>query len=197
MSKRRGRYITLDEILDEAEKRALNEVEAKSPNLTHERKVNISKIVGKGAVKYALISIAPSKPVIFTWDRALNFNTNSAPFIQYAYARAANIIKKVTKTNHQLINYSLFTTRIERTLIRSIALFPEIFLEAIQGLAPHIIAEFVNELAANFNSFYASTPVLQADTDELKTARLELVNCVRITIRNALALLGIDVLERM
>jgi arginyl-tRNA synthetase len=197
MSKRRGRYITLDDILDEAEKRARNEVEAKSPHLTHKRKMNISKIVGMGAVKYALISIAPSKPVIFSWDRALNFDTNSAPFIQYAYARATNILKKATKTASPSINYSLFTTKIEQNLIKKIALFPEVFLEAVHGLTPHSLAEFVNDIAASFNSFYASIPVLQAETKELQTTRLELVKCVRIALRNALSLLGIDVLERM
>jgi arginyl-tRNA synthetase len=197
MSKRRGRYITLDEILDEAEKRARIEVEAKSPHLTHARKTTISKIVGRGAVKYALISIASSKAVMFSWDRALNFDTNSAPFIQYAYARATNILKKATKTASPSINYSLFTTKIEQNLIRKIALFPEVFLEAVHGLTPHSLAEFVNDFAASFNSFYASTPVLQAETEELQTTRLELVKCVRIVLRNALFLLGIDVLERM
>ncbi len=197
MSKRRGRFITLDEILDETDKRARDEVEAKSPHLTQKRKMKISKIVSTGAVKYALVSIAPSKPVMFSWDRALNFDTNSAPFIQYAYARATNILKKATKTASSPVNYSLFTTKIEQTLIRKIALFPEVFIEAVEGLTPHTLAEFANELAASFNSFYASTPVLQAETEELRIARLELVNSVRITIRNALSLLGIDVLDRM
>jgi arginyl-tRNA synthetase len=197
MSKRRGRYITLDEILDEAEKRAHKEVESKSPHLTVERKSDISKVVGIGAVKYALVSIAPSKPVMFSWERALNFDTNSAPFIQYAYARATNILKKAAKTSSPSINYSLFTTQIEKNLIHKIARFPEVFLEATQGLTPHTIAEFANDLAASFNSFYASTPVLQAETEELQHSRLELVKCVRITLKNALSLLGIGVLERM
>lgn len=197
MSKRRGRYITLDEILDEAERRARNEVESKSPHLAGERKLNISKVVGIGAVKYALISIVPSKPVMFSWERALNFDTNSAPFIQYAYARATNILKKATKTSSPSLNYSLFTTTIEKNLIKTIARFPEVFVEAIQGLTPHTIAEFANDLAASFNSFYASTPVIQAETEELQHTRLELVKSVRITLKNALSLLGIDVLERM
>jgi arginyl-tRNA synthetase len=197
MSKRRGRYITLDEILDEAEKRAHKEVESKSPHLADVRKSDIAKVVGIGAVKYALISIAPSKPVMFSWERALNFDTNSAPFIQYAYARATNILKKATKTSSPSVNYSLFTTQIEKNLINKIACFPEVFIEATQGLSPHTIAEFANDLAASFNSFYASTPVLQAETEELQHSRLELVKSVRITLKNALSLLGIDVLERM
>jgi arginyl-tRNA synthetase len=197
MSKRRGRYITLDEILDEAEKRARNEVDSKSPNLTDELKTDISKVVGIGAVKFALVSIAPSKPVMFSWDRALNFDTNSAPFIQYAYARATNILKKASETSISSIDYSLFTTKIEQNLIRKIARFPEVFLDATQGLTPHTITEYANDLAASFNSFYASTPVLQAETEELQHTRLELVKSVRITLKNALSLLGIDVLERM
>ena len=77
MSKRRGIYVTLDEILDEAIKRAFKEVDDRSPDLTFEQKRKISEAVGVGAIKYALIDVASTKQVVFTWDKVLNFETNS------------------------------------------------------------------------------------------------------------------------
>lgn len=196
MSKRRGRYVTLDELLDEAEKRALNEVEKRSPHLSGSDKEAISKAVGGGAVKYALVSIAPTKQVIFRWDRILNFEMNSAPFIQYAYARASNILKK-TEVTPQTIEYSQLQQPAEHELVRKIALFPEIFIDASEKITPNGLAEFANNLSASFNSFYASIPVLKAESPELRAARLALVDAVKTTIQNAMSLLGIDVLERM
>lgn len=196
MSKRRGRYVTFDEILDEAEKRARREVETRSPHLPTRDKDAIAKAVGGGAVKYALISIAPTKQVVFRWDTVLNFDTNSAPFIQYAYARASNILKKAGTTPNQ-VDYRPLQRRAEHELVRKIARFPEVFVDAAENLAPNSVAEFANDLSAAFNSFYASLPVLKAESPALRTARLALVDAVKITLRNAVTLLGIDVLDRM
>jgi arginyl-tRNA synthetase len=196
MSKRRGRYVTLDELLDEAEKRALSEVEKRSPHLSGSDKRDISKVVGGGAVKYALVSIVPTKQVIFSWDRILNFETNSAPFIQYAYARASNILKK-TEATTQTIDYSQLQQPAEHELVRKIALFPEVFIDASEKITLNSLAEFANDLSASFNSFYASIPVLKAESPEQRDARLALVDAVKTTIQNAMSLLGIDVLERM
>jgi arginyl-tRNA synthetase len=196
MSKRRGRYVTLDELLDEAEKRAWDEVEKRSPHLAAREKAAIAQAVGGGAVKYALVSIAPTKQVLFSWDRVLNFEMNSAPFIQYAYARAANILNKAGALP-QAVEYSQLHQPAEHELVRKIAVFPEVFIEAAETITPNSLAEFANDLAASFNSFYASVPVLQADSPEQRAARLALVDAVKTTIHNAMSLLGIEVLERM
>ncbi len=196
MSKRRGRYITLDEIVDESVKRAREEVEERSPALTSEVKEGIAEAVGIGAVKYALISVAPAKPVIFTWEKVLNFEMNSAPFIQYAHARARNILQKA-QIEPESPDYSLLNSTREQELVKRVALFPEVFLEAADKLMPSMVAEFANDLAARFNSFYAALPVIKAEKAGLRDARLALVDAVRITLRNALRLLGIEALERM
>jgi arginyl-tRNA synthetase len=196
MSKRRGRYITLDKILEEARQRAWKEVETKSPELSSNVKLSIAKAIGNGAVKYALISVAPTKQVTFHWDKVLNFEMNSAPFIQYAYARASNILRKVDcKLNK--IEYDTLLLNSEHKLIQKIAGFPELFVEVSKKLTINSIAEYANNLGATFNSFYASVPVLQAQSVETRNARLALVKAVKITINNVMALLGIDVLERM
>ena len=94
MSSRRGHYITFDEVLDEAVRRAYEEVSKRSPMLSEEEKRNIANFVGLGAVRYALVDVDPGKPVMFTWERVLNFETNSAPYVQYTHARACSILRK-------------------------------------------------------------------------------------------------------
>lgn len=196
MSKRRGRYVAFDVLLDEAVKRAQQEVNKRSPHLPGELKKRIAEAVGVGAVKYALTEVSPKKQVIFTWERVLNFKMNSAPFIQYAHARACNILKKAEDIPLKP-NFSLLNENVEKEIVNKIALFPEVFIDASENLAPYLINEYANDLAAKFNSFYARYPVLKADENELKDARLTMVNAVKIVLRNSLKLIGIEALERM
>jgi len=196
MSSRRGRYITFDEVMDEAIRRAYEEVSKRSPRLPEEKKRRISEVVGIGAVKYALVSVDPAKPVVFTWDRVLDFERNSAPYIQYSYARARSIFRKAAR---ELKNpdYSLLKAPLERDMILMLARFPEVFLDAVESLRPNIIADFANALADKFNSFYNALPVIRAEPPELSDARLALVEAVGTVLKNALKLLGIEALERM
>jgi arginyl-tRNA synthetase len=196
MSSRRGRYIALDETIDEAVKRASEEVEKRSPQLSLEEKRKISEFVGVGAIKYALVQVDPTKPVVFTWDRVLDFEKNSAPYIQYSHARAGSILHKAQREPKQP-DYSLLTEAVERDLVLLLARFPEVFVEAADNLRPNEVAEFANLLADKFNSFYNACPVIRAEPVGLSDARLALVDAVRIVLRNALGLLGIEAPERM
>ncbi len=196
MSSRRGRYITLDEVIDEAIKRAYDEVSKRSPHLSEKEKRKISNLVGIGALKYALVEVDPSKPVVFTWDRVLDFEKNSAPYIQYSHARACSILRKASR---EPINpeYSLLTDPLERDIILMLARFPEVFVDAAENMRPNEIADFANTLADKFNKFYAALPVIKAEPRELSDARLMLVTGTRIVLRNALSLLGIEAPEKM
>jgi len=196
MSKRRGRFIAFDDILDEAEKKAREEVDKRSPHLPEETRRDISKAVGLGAVKYALLDVAANKQVVFTWDRVLNFDINSAPFVQYAHARACNILAKL-EGEPEGTDYTLLKETVERELVRMVASFPESVIEATDTLTPNTVTGFAYDLAAKFNSFYASLPVLKAQPEGLRGARVSLVRGVRISLRNALNLLGIEALDRM
>ena len=196
MSSRRGRYITLDEVMEGAAKRAYAEVSKRSPRLSDEEKQKISVFVGKGAVKYALVSVDPTKPVVFTWDRVLDFEKNSAPYIQYSHARACNILRKASRVPEDA-DYSLLVDQIERDLVLTLARFPEVFLDAAVNLRPNVIADYVNSLADKFNKFYTKLPVIKAESVGLSDARLALVKATLIVFRNALKLLGIEAPERM
>lgn len=196
MSSRRGRYITLDEVMDEAVKRAYDEVCKRSPHLSEEEKHRISNFVGIGAVKYALVEVDPTKPVVFTWDRVLDFEKNSAPYIQYSHARACSILRKASREPEEP-DYSLLATPLERDIVLTLARFPEVFVDVAENLRPNVIADFVNALADKFNTFYNALPVIKAEPPGLSDARLALVDATKMVFRNSLNLLGIEAPERM
>ncbi|MEM0357377.1 MAG: arginine--tRNA ligase [Candidatus Bathyarchaeia archaeon] len=196
MSSRRGRYITLDEVLDEAIRRAYEEVSKRSPQLSEDEKRKVAEIVGVGAVRYALVEVDPAKPVEFNWDRVINFEKNSAPYIQYTHARACSILRKAARKPERP-DYGLLKKKLEQELVFTLAEFPETFIEAVETLKPNLLADYANALADKFNTFYNAFPVIKAEPPELSDARLALVDAVRIVLRNALNLIGITAPERM
>jgi arginyl-tRNA synthetase len=199
MSSRRGRYITLDEVLNEAAKRAYEEVSKRSPELSEDEKKKIADFVGKGAVRYALVEVDISKPVVFTWDRVLNFETNSAPYIQYTHARACSIMRKAAREPAEPV-YEQLKEDLEREMIIALASFPDTFVEATEYLKPNLIADFANRLADTFNTFYSARsrfPVINAKPRGLSDARLALTDSVRTVLQNALNLIGVLAPEKM
>jgi len=196
MSSRRGHYITFDQVLDEAVQRAYEEVSKRSPLLSEEEKRNIANFVGLGAVRYALVDVDSGKPVMFTWERVLNFETNSAPYVQYTHARACSILRKAGKEPEQP-NFGLLTEKLEKELIMVLAGFPDMFIEASEYLKPNTIADYANALADKFNTFYNAYPVLKAESAALSDARIALTDSIRIVIQNALNLIGVVAPEKM
>ncbi len=196
MSSRRGHYITFDQVLDEAVQRAFEEVSKRSPQLTEEEKHNIASFVGIGAVRYALVDVDPGKPVVFTWDRVLNFETNSAPYVQYTHARACSILRKAAKEPEKPA-YNLLSESLEHELVLAVASFPDVFIECAEYLKPNMIADYSNALADKFNTFYNALPVIKAESQELTDARLALTDAIRIVLSNALNLIGITAPQKM
>ncbi|MEM2098652.1 MAG: arginine--tRNA ligase [Candidatus Bathyarchaeia archaeon] len=196
MSSRRGRYITFDEVLDEAIQRAYEEVTKRSPHLSEEQKRKISEFVGIGAVRYSLLDVDAAKPVVFTWDKALNFETNSAPYVQYTHARACSILRKAERQPENPA-YDMLKEKLEHELILTLASFPETFVEAAEYFKPNLIADYTNVLADKFNTFYNTLPVIKAQPQQLSDARVALTDAIRIVLHNALDLIGIVAPEKM
>jgi arginyl-tRNA synthetase len=196
MSSRRGHYITFDQVLDEAVERAYEEVSKRSPQLSEEEKREIANFVGLGAVRYALVDVDPSKPVIFTWERVLNFETNSAPYVQYTHARACSILRKAGREPEKPA-FELLSERLELELILNLAGFPDVFLEATEYLKPNLIADYANALSDKFNTFYNALPVIKAKSQGLADARIALTQAIQIVLHNALTLIGVVAPEKM
>ena len=150
MSGRLGRYVTLIDVIDKATKLAYDEVTKRSPYISEAERKNIARIVGYGAVKYTMLSIDPMKTVVFDWDKALNFETNSAPYIQYSHARACNILKRAEEKPKP--EYKTLGDSKEKAIIMALATFPEIFEIAVEELKPGDITAYANALADKFNS---------------------------------------------
>jgi arginyl-tRNA synthetase len=196
MSSRRGHYITFDEVLDESVNRAYQEVSKRSPELTEEEKRNIANFVGIGAVRYALVDVDPGKPVMFTWDRVLNFETNSAPYVQYTHARACSILRKAKKNSNKS-SFEHLKEKLEHELVLTLASFPDVFIECAEYLKPSMIADYANCLADKFNTFYNAFPVIKAASPELAEARIALTDAIKTVLKNALNLIGVFAPEKM
>ncbi len=196
MSSRRGRYISLDELISEAIERARMEVEKRYPDLSPHAKEALSKEIGIGALKFALLSSAPTKVIEFNWARVLDFEQNSGPFVQYSHARAASILRKLSWKLPLTANFEELTTNEEFELIYKLAKFPEVIDDAIRSLRPDLLCNYANELAMLFNKFYQKCPVLRAE-QRVRDARILLVAAFRRTMARVLKLIGIKPLYRM
>ena len=204
-SGRKGTWVgfTVDEVLNEAVQRARELVEEKNPSLSDEEKDNIAEAVGVGAVRFNLVKYSPDKVITFRWEDVLNFEGESAPYVQYAHARCASILRKAGERDIETdwrallekADFSKLTNR-EKELVKLLAKFPEIVEVAGKDVKPHLIPWYVNELASLFNKFYMDHPVLKAE-EGIVEERLLLVLAVKQVLRNALELLGIEAPEKM
>ena len=197
MSTRQARVVYLDELIDECVKRAYVEVKKRRGKELSEKKMKeISEIIGIGALRYNIIKVQPEKDIVFKWEEALNFEGNSAPFIQYAHARACSIISK-KKDSIKNVNALLLKHDSELQLIKKMAKFPMIIDEACKGCRPHIITTYLCDIAAQFNQFYRDCHVISEENLEIRKARLALVDSTRIILKKGLDLLGIVAPEEM
>jgi len=200
MSGRKGRFVDLDSLIEEAVSRAYLEVSKRNPKMDEEMKERIAKTVGLGAIRYALVSVSASKPLTFIWDDVLNFERNSGPYIQYTYARALNILRNYGKEidfSLETLDYSILKKPIIRRLLILLIKFPKVFVETAEELKPEYLAEYAGKLADTFNSFYTMEPVLKEPVEEKKRTKLYIVKTVEIVLKNILTLLGIEAPERM
>jgi len=189
MSTRRGKVIYLDDLIEESIERAKKEI--RNRNMGREKIDYISQNVGIGAIRYNIIKVNPDKSIVFKWEDALNFEGESAPFIQYAHARCCSILKKAEIKEKS--NYS-FNHPSEIKLIKTIAKFPNFVRKAINNRNPAIVAEYAYKLASDFNAFYRDCKVIGSKEEQ---DRLALVNASKQILASSLNLLGIEALEEM
>ena len=192
MSTRTGNVVLLEDFMSEALKKASEELKARYKKIDSKA----AKIIGYGALKYAILKVSPEKNVIFNWHQALSFEGETAPYMQYAYARISSIIKKYKKPLPKKADFLLLGKKEETELFKKLSAFPQIVEKATVELKPNIIANYAYELAKQFNEFYNIHNILK-EKEKIKKARLLLIKCVQQTLKNSLNLLGIDILDRM
>jgi len=201
---RSGENVKLAELLDEAVNRAetlirANEADpAKRRGFSEDEIHDIAEAVGIGAVKYADLSQNRQTDYIFSWDRMLAMEGNTAPYMMYAYARIRSIYRKGAEENRDLAAGRVqLSEPPEHLLARQILRLPETLEGAAAGLRLNVITDYLYNLAGAFMSFYEACPVLKAETDTLRASRLKLCDLTARTLRIGLDLLGIRVVERM
>jgi arginyl-tRNA synthetase len=191
MSTRRGRYISADELIE----RVKGEVKKLISNreFSNEEMERVAKAVAVGAIRFDFLKIAPEKPMVFDMKKAIDFERQTASYIQYTHSRACSIIRKGEDREEfkaELCN------KAERDLVVLLSKMPYYVKKVVEELKPNIFAEYLLSVASKFNDFYRDHPVLRAE-DEIRRHRLAIVKATRNVLRSGLDLLGIEALERM
>ena len=195
---RSGDTVKLGDLLDEAEERAFNIVSAKSPELAEPQRREIARVVGLGAVKYADLLPNRQSDYVFNWDKMLALQGNTAPYLQYAYARTRSISRKAEESglHYQPTGIQLAAPE-ERALAGHLLNF-SLTLEAVaEELRPNYLCNYLFELAGKFTGFYEHCPVLKAPDEVTRNSRLALCDLTARVLQQGLRILGIETLEQM
>ena len=195
---RSGETVKLADLLDEAEERAFKIVSEKNPELPEAQRKEIARVVGLGAVKYADLLPNRQSDYVFSWDKMLALNGNTAPYLLYAYARIRSIFRKAKET----FNIQHSTPNIQLTAPEEIALARHLLnfgltLEAVaEEYRPNFLCNYLFELAVKFNAFFENCPVLKSE-EATRQSRLVLCDLTARVLKQGLDVLGIEVVEQM
>ena len=192
LSTRKGNIIRLEPTLDEAEARALTQIEAKNPGL--ENKEAVAHAVGVGAVKFYDLKTDRDNGYDFDLEAMVSFEGETGPYVQYAYARIQSILRKAAFVPASDANYALNDAE-SWDIIKLLQDFPSIIQRAAEKYDPSIVAKYAINLAQTFNKYYAHTRIL--DENPERDSRLALANATGIVLKEALRLLGVDAPEKM
>ena len=202
MKSREGTVVDADDLMNEmvATAREMSQESGKLDGLTSEEAEKIVEIIGLGALKYFMLKVDPKKTMLFDPKESIDFNGNTGPYIQYTHARIRSVLRKATEMGIKInnsININISLNDKEILLIHAIYNFPGIITNAADTYSPALIANFVYDLAKEYNQFYHEYSILREENDEIRLFRLILSKNVAQVISTALDLLGIEAPERM
>ncbi len=194
---RSGETVKLTDLLDEAVERAAKVIAEKNPDMPEAERRDIARIIGLGAVKYADLLPNRQGDYVFSWEKMLSFQGNTAPYLQNAYVRIRAIFRKAGEGGAQHSAGSVqFSEPAEFALVKKLAHFGEVLPSILDDHRPNLLCNFLFELADAYHSFYEACPVLKA-AEPVRSARLALSAVTARVLKQGLDLLGIEVPERM
>jgi len=198
MKSREGTVVDADDIMEEMVTSAqeITESLGKLEGIDHQEREALYEMIGMAALKYFLLKVDPRKNMLFDPKESIDFNGHTGPFIQYAHARIQSILRK-HDDKLSVEAQAVEMNSLERTLQLKIYQYPEVIQESAETYNPASLANYIFDLVKDFNSFYQNVSILQADTEELKIYRLQLVTVVGKIVNSGLKLLGIDAPDRM
>ena len=171
-------------------------IDEKNPSL--ENKEDTANIVGLGAVIFGALYNNKIKDIIFSYEKALNFDGETSVYVQYTCARAASVLAKAKEGGIAYMDAAICTPNAQEfELLKALREFPDIIISAAKNNEPSLIARFAVDTAQKFNKFYIECKIMQAETEERRAFRLRLTDAALVTLSNALTLLGIGIPEKM
>ena len=194
MSTRKGRVIWLEDVLNAAVEKALMIIQEKSPGL--ENKEEIARQVGIGAVVFSVLCNNRIKDIVFSWDNVLNFDGETAPYLQYTHARCSSVIRKADTALTGDADWAVLENDDAQALVKELAQFPDAVKGAAERYEPMMISRQIIEIAKAYNKYYYEHRILEGGEEEIR-AKLLLTDAVRTVIKKGLYLLGIEAPERM
>lgn len=202
MKSREGTVVDADDLMEEMIRTAeeMSRELGKLDGYSESERALINRTIGLGALKYFILKVDPKKNMTFDPKESIDFNGNTGPFVQYTYARIQSLIKKAQDRDKVIpaeINAEVSTTLKELQLIKLIHTYPEILYDASETLSPAVVANYIYELAKEYNQFYHEHPILSEENVDISLFRLCLSQQIGKIIHSAMSLLGIDVPERM
>ncbi len=197
MSGRKGIYVNADYVLEALHEKAYGEVKTRNPDFDEEKLNEIAEQIAISAIRYNMIKQDLDKMITFDLKESMSLEGDTGPYLQYAYARSQRILEKSRQQVNKDAKFELLTHESEIAVIKEIAKLDLVIEDAARSLSPKSIARYAYSLATMFNLFYEKVQVLKEEDVEIRTARLALVSAFGVTLKNALALLGITALERM
>ena len=194
ISTRHGNVVLMENLLNQAIAETKKTIDEKNPNL--ENKEEIAKQIGIGAVIFNDLYNNRIKDVVFSWDRMLNFDGETGPYVQYTHARACSILKKAGTLSFEQVDYSKLEDEATMNICKLLEAFPEKLVDAANKLEPYIVTRQLVAIAQAFNKFYHDNPILNSE-EEIRHARLAVVFAVKTVIKEGLRILGIHAPEQM
>ncbi len=196
MKSREGTVIDADDIIAEVSKLAEKELRKRYKKLESAEIEKRAKAIALAAIKFYMLKTDSSKDLHFKPKESISFEGETGPYLQYTHARAKSIMRKAGKQSGKP-KLSLLSANEEKKLVSALAGFPKLVQKSAESLEPHLVCHGLLDIASAFNSFYHSLPVLEAESVDLKKARLALVQATAQVVKNGLKLLNIKALEKM